>query len=144
MKKTSYKKLSKLLSTFEKKASSLQPSFVWSSYQGLWGQNIVPNLVRQTIVHRPVLSVPLIMQGLLSTKVIHKQDKLASVNREHELYHAHAPSSAASAAPSCTPAAAKTPAADVPSSSGRITVSYSYRSDPHLPHFMSIGPYPNY
>ncbi|CAL5226777.1 g9634 [Coccomyxa viridis] len=85
IKKSSYKKLSKLLSTFEKK-------------------------------------------GLLTIKVIHKQDKLASVNREHKLYlgHTSAPAPAgATSAPSASAAAARADAA--PSSSGRITVSFSYR-----------------
>ena len=67
-------------------------------------------------------------QGVLSLKVIHKQDKLVSVNRAHELYQAHtagaAPAGASSSA-SASAAAARTEAA--PSSSGKISVSFSYR-----------------
>ena len=61
-------------------------------------------------------------QGLLSTKVIHKQDRLAAVNRGHELYSSYAP--AAAAGQQAEPEAA---AASRASTSGRITITYSYR-----------------
>ncbi|CAL8464144.1 g3679 [Coccomyxa elongata] len=77
IKKTSYKKLSKLLSTFEKK-------------------------------------------GLLTTKVVHKQDKLTAVNRGHELYTAFAPRERSAGA-----AAAGSASASI--SGSIITVTYSYR-----------------
>ncbi|BDA49270.1 Eukaryotic translation initiation factor 2D [Coccomyxa sp. Obi] len=77
IKKTSYKKLSKLLSTFEKK-------------------------------------------GLLTTKVVHKQDKLTAINRGHKLYTAFAPKERSEAA-----AASGSPSAST--SGNTITVTYSYR-----------------
>ena len=67
-------------------------------------------------------------QGVLGLKVIHKQDKLVSVNRGHELYQAHtadAVPAGASSSASASGAAARPEAA--PSSSGRISVSFSYR-----------------
>ena len=67
-------------------------------------------------------------QGVLGIKIIHKQDKLVSVNREHELYQAHTASAALagdSSSASVSAAAARTEAA--PSSSGRISVTFSYR-----------------
>ena len=66
------------------------------------------------------------VQGLLSTKVVHKQDRLSAVNRAHELYAAHAP--AERAQPDQAAAADPAAAADAASTSGRISVTYSYRS----------------
>ena len=67
-------------------------------------------------------------QGVLGIKIIHKQDKLVSVNREHELYQAHtADASPAGASSSASPSAAAARAEAAPSSSGRISVTFSYR-----------------
>ena len=71
---------------------------------------------------------PMPAQGVLGIKIIHKQDKLVSVNREHELYQAHtADASPAGASSSASPSAAAARAEAAPSSSGRISVTFSYR-----------------
>ncbi|CAK0786334.1 hypothetical protein CVIRNUC_009547 [Coccomyxa viridis] len=71
--------------------------------------------------------------GVLGIKIIHKQDKLVSVNREHELYQAHtADASPAGASSSASPSAAAVRAEAAPSSSGRISVTFSYRAPSSL------------
>ena len=69
------------------------------------------------------------MQGLLSTKVVHKQDRLSAVNRAHELYASYAPAERSQPEEATAAACAMSAAAASPAStSGRITVNYSYRS----------------
>lgn len=60
------------------------------------------------------------LQGLLTTKVVHKQDKLTSVNRTHELYTSFVPKERSDSAAAAAASAAST-------SGGRISISYSYR-----------------
>lgn len=87
IKKTSYKKLSKLLSTFEKK-------------------------------------------GLLQVKLVHKQDHLATVNRQHALYAASAGASEAAkeAASAAEPSAAEArQGAASTSSLGTVDIAACYR-----------------
>lgn len=61
------------------------------------------------------------MQGLLTTKVVHKQDKLTAINRGHELYTTFAPRERSEGAAAAGSASAST-------SGNTITVTYSYRS----------------
>ena len=108
IKKSSYKKLSKLLSTFEKKVSWVIPSEASASCS-------FPSAISVKARSSQALCF---LQGLLTTKVIHKQDKLTAVNRSHELYTSYAPREQAAASNS---SAAST-------SGSKITVTYSYRS----------------
>lgn len=108
IKKSSYKKLSKLLSTFEKKVSWALPSEASASCS-------CPCAISDTASST---QASCFLQGLLTTKVIHKQDKLTAVNRSHELYTSYAPREQAAASSS---SAAST-------SGSKITVTYSYRS----------------
>lgn len=118
IKKTSYKKLSKLLSTFEKK---VEPDQIPSSICSSRTIHVIilsrrKNTPGQAKSHRMWG-----MQGLLTTKVVHKQDKLTAVNRGHKLYTAFAPKERSEAAAAIGSDSAST-------SGNTITVTYSYRS----------------
>ena len=114
IKKTTYKKLSKLLSTFEKKVGHNQTPSIIS-----WSHNTdchpPKKFTKDSRGHRIWQ-----MQGLLTTKVVHKQDKLTAINRGHKLFTAFTPEERLVAT-----AAVGSPSAST--SGNTITVTYSYR-----------------
>lgn len=67
------------------------------------------------------------MQGLLTQKVIHKQDHISAINRSSDLYHRVAPSRAT---PQSMAAGATAASSSPQSHHGNIEVSYRYRWPP--------------